>query len=66
MAINLSYTLGIHKEETLPMFDPSEQTARWVALLSHLHVLVSGVKTYIFHADEIYGDLCMSWIASWP
>ncbi len=28
MAINLSYALGIHKEETLPMFDPLEQTAR--------------------------------------
>lgn len=35
MAINLSYALGIHKEETLPMFDLSEQTARYAILSSH-------------------------------
>ncbi|KAE9379652.1 hypothetical protein N431DRAFT_434576 [Stipitochalara longipes BDJ] len=28
MAVNLSYALGIHKEETLPMFDPLQQARR--------------------------------------
>lgn len=30
MAVNLSYALGIHKEETLPMFDSLQQTRRSV------------------------------------
>jgi len=30
MAVNLSYALGIHKEETLPVFESREQDLRLV------------------------------------
>jgi len=38
MAVNLSYALGIHKQETFPIFDSQEQTKRSAVLQPYADV----------------------------
>ena len=66
MAVNLAYALGIHKEETLSMFNQSEQAARYAISQYFSWTIPTVILKLTTYQDAICGNLCTLWTVFWP